>query len=257
METTTYYTENTTKATGRFMLVARKMMIEQCKTLLITLGSYLGACMLFGLWFGYLGANPRSESLVVYVLISGLACAVAASKMFFDMTTKEGRTSVLMTPASTADKFLTRLTGVLPGMLILVILGYLVYGYSDLLALGLTYDQWMTLPNPFKGSMETSNTSLLVFSIVSMFLFNESIFIFGSVAWPKRSFLKSLGVFALIQAIFFFIATGIVKLVIHMQLRIEIVNGTALGWIVFGCITAVAAVITWFAYLKFKRSTVI
>jgi len=253
METT--YKTNNNKKTGRFAMVARKLLIEHRRTLLILTGSYLGASILFGLWFGYLGSVPRIENMLFYIMMSGLACALVASKMFFDMTSKQGRTALLMTPAKASDKYLTRFVGVLPGMLLLVVIGYLVFGYSDLLSLGLRYDTWMPLPNPLK--VEDPDTIISICATFSVFLFNESIFIFGSVAWPKRSFLKSLGVFAVIQILLFFIAAGIGKLFVEFNLRIEIVDEVALSWVIIGCITAIAAFIMWCSFRKFKHSTVI
>ncbi len=78
METT--YKANRNKGMGRFAMVARKLLIEQKRTLMIMAGSYLGACALFGLWFGYLGATPRAETMIVYILISGLACGLVDRK---------------------------------------------------------------------------------------------------------------------------------------------------------------------------------
>ena len=255
METT--YKANRNKGMGRFAMVARKLLIEQKRTLMIMAGSYLGACALFGLWFGYLRATPRAETMIVYILISGLACGLVASKMFFDMTSKEGRTALLMTPATASDKYLTRFIGVLPGMILLVVLGYLAYGYADLLSLGLKYDMWMPLPNPFKGAAENPNTISTICAVTAMFLFNESIFMYGAVAWPKKSFLKSLGVFAAIQIVLFFAAAGLGKFLMEFQWRIVVENGEALSWSIIGCITAVAALIMWLSFRKFKNSTVI
>ena len=86
-----------------------------------------------------------------------------------------------------------------------------------------------------------------------MFLFNESIFIFGSVAWPRKSFLKSLGIFALIQIVLSFCAMGFVK----SGIRIQVVDGEALLWTIIGIVTAIALAIMYGAFWKFKRSTVI
>lgn len=252
----TKYTSSVIRESGRFSLVAKKILIEQRRTLLIMLGSYLGACMIIGLWFGYLGMSPRAESIVFYVLVSGLACALVASKMFFDLTSKEGRIALLMTPAKASDIFLTRLAGVLPGMLLLVAAGYIVYGYADILAYGLEYDQWMQLPNPFKGDAENPHVLSTLCGLFALFLFNESIFIFGAVVWPRRSFLKSLGVFAAIQILFFVVCFGLSKVIAIWHIRIEIVDSLALGWIINGCVAGVAILIIWWAYRRFKCATV-
>lgn len=236
---------------GRFGMTVRKLLIEQKKTLLIMAGSYLGFCAILGLWGGFMGAVPSNDNFVLYILLGGLACALVASKMFFDMVNKEGRTALFMSPATASDKFLPRLIAVIPGMLILVALGYLVFGYSDILAIGFTYDTWVPLPNPFQHTAE--NYAAAVCGLIAMFLFNESIFIFGSVAWPRKSFLKSLGIFALIQIVLSFCAMGFVK----SGIRIQVVDGEALLWTIIGIVTAIALAIMYGAFWKFKRSTVI
>lgn len=240
---------------SNFGLIVKKLFIEHRKTLTILTAGYLGACILFGLWSGYLGAAPGEGSFVVYILISGFAMAIAASRMFADMATKEGRISLLMTPGSSAGKYWPRFVAVLPGMLLLVVLGYFAYGYSDILAMGLMLDIWLPLPDPFSG-LEGKFAST-VGILVSMFLFNESIFMFGAVAWPKKSFLKSLAVFVVIQIGLTMIATAVIKGMIGSGVSIEIVDGEALAWIVSGIITAVAAAIMYLGFLKFKNSTLI
>jgi hypothetical protein len=256
----TTYTDNSTKESGtrnvtNFSLIVKKLLIEQRKTILFMCGGYLGACLLFGLWSGYLGAAPRNGIFVIYIILSGLTCAIVASKMFYDMTTKEGRISLLMTPGSAAGKYWPRFLAVLPATLALVATGYLVYGYSDLLTLGIIHEQWLALPNPF-GNIRADGVAVIG-SFMAIFLFNESIFMYGAVAWPKKSFLKSLGVFVIIQISLIVILTAIAKVMIHSDVSVEVVNPNALGWIIIGVVTAVAAGIMYAGFRRFKNSTVI
>lgn len=240
---------------SNFGFIVKKLFIEQKKTLTMLCGSYLGACVLFGIWCGYLGNVPTNDNFVIYLLLSGFAFAIAASRMFFDMSTKEGRISLLMTPGSAAGKYWPRFLAVLPGMIVLASAGYLLYGYSDLLALGIMQDLWLPLSNPF-GNVNGDYYSTIGI-LAAMFLFNESIFMYGAVAWPKRSFIKSLGVFVIIQIGLTMIATAIIKSMIHSSISIEIVNPQAFSWIVAGIITAIAAGIMYAGFRKFKNSTVI
>lgn len=236
-------------------MVIKKLLIEQRRTLMMLCGGYLGMCVLIGLWFGLFGARVGQEGFILYIFLSGLACAIVASKMFFDMTSKEGRVSLLMTPATAAQKFMPRLAAILPGMLVLVALGYIVLGLSDMVMIRINYGMWGSFYNPFASS--SPDLGLLIFSLSAMFLFNESIFIYGSVAWPRKSFLKSLGVFALIQIVFSFISSAVLKTMIAHGMAFEIVNGEALAWTIANCIVVAAVAIIWGAYIKFKRSTVI
>lgn len=247
--------ESDSRCASNFSLIVKKLLIEQRKTILFMCGGYLGACLLFGLWSGYLGASPRNTNLVIYLILSGLTCAIVASKMFYDMTTKEGRISLLMTPGSAAGKYWPRFIAVLPATLALIAAGYLVYGYSDLLALGIIHDHWLTLPNPF-GNIRGNEVAVFG-SLLAIFLFNESIFMYGAVAWPKKSFLKSLGVFVIIQISLTVILTAIAKTLIHSDISIEVVDPEALGWIIIAIVTAVAIGIMYAGFRRFKNSTVI
>lgn len=247
---------NTINSTAsNFGIIVKKLFIEQRKTLTILCGSYLGACVLFGIWCGYLGSAPTNDNFVIYMLMSGFAFAIAASRMFFDMSTKEGKISLLMTPGSAAGKYWPRFLAVLPGMLVLVAVGYLLYGYSDLLALGMMQDLWLSLPNPFGNANGDYASTIGI--LAAMFLFNESIFMYGAVAWPKRSFIKSLGIFVIIQIGLTMIATAIIKSMIHSHISIEIVNPQAFGWIVAGIVTTIAIGIMYAGFRKFKNTTVI
>lgn len=247
---------NTINSTAsNFGIIVKKLFIEQKKTLTILCASYLGACVLFGIWCGYLGNAPTNDNFVIYMLLSGFVLAIAASKMFFDMSTKEDRISLLMTPGSAAGKYWPRFLAVLPGMLVLVAAGYLLYGYSDLLALGIMQDLWLSLPNPFGYVNGDFDSTIGI--IVAIFLFNESIFMYGAVAWPKRSFIKSLGIFVIIQIGLTMIATAIIKTMVNSDISIEIVDPQAFCWIVAGFISVIAAGIMYAGFRKFKTSTVI
>lgn len=236
---------------NRFVRVCRKMLTENRKTILIMTGGYLGIFLIIGLWSGYLGTTPGSGNVLFYIMMAGLACAVMASKMFFDMTSKEGRTAVLMLPATAVDKFLPRLIFALPVMLIIVVLGYLVFDGSMILAAGLTYDYWAPVFNPFAHLNDSDWT--VVWMLVAGFLFNESLFIFGSVAWPRKSFLKTIGIFIVIQTL---MSLGVI-LFHHMGLRLHINDRQAFLLLTSGTVTVISVGIVYLSYIRFKRSTIL
>lgn len=236
-------------------MMTRKMMIEQRKTLLYAAGGYLGICAVLGLWGGFFGSTP-DPGLPIYIMVSMFACALVASKLGFDLVNKEGRTAMIMTPATAADKFVPRLIAVLPAMLILVIIGYPVFCYADILALGVSYGQWVSFTIPHIFNIFNGPDAVLgVCILLSMFLFSESIFIFGAVAWPRKSLLKSIGVFIAIQFLLSLLTMAFIKS--NSYLYIDIVDETAFGWSVTAIITAIAIGIIYCAYLKFKRIQVI
>lgn len=238
---------------NRFGMVCRKLMTEQKKTLLYGVGGFLGINLIIGLWSGWMGMNCAGAGLAMYVLFTGFVIALVTSKMMFDMTNKEGRTALLMTPASAAEKFLPRLLTILPGTLILAIAGYIVLQYSNILATGLTYSYWPEFYNPFKTGPTDNNQVMSIFSMVSGFLFIESLFIFGAVAWPRRSFLKTLGIFIGLQILLSFGAIALSR----TDIQVQILDPYVFGWIVISITAAMSCAIIYFAYLKFKKSSVI
>lgn len=240
---------------NRFAMVCRKMLTEQKKTLLVMTGGYLGLCLVLGIWSGVLGGAPQEGPFVMYMLLAWLACSIGASKMFFDMTTKEGRTSLLMTPASAADKYIPRLIVVLPGIVLLTVIGYFAYAFSDVLALGLRYDIWCDIYNPFDGW--DKNSSKILFMTVAMFLLNESFFIYGAIAWPKKSFLKTLCCVAALQIILSFLLTGIWKLMEQVGYGLQVEDSDAFAISVSVITTLIAIAIMYASYIRFTRSTLI
>lgn len=233
------------------MMVTRKYLVEQKKTLLYMIGGFLGFFMILGLWFGWLGSSPTDGFFALYSLMAGLVCAFVASKMMFDMTRKEGRTSLLMLPATAADKYVPRLIAVFPGMILLAVAGYIVFSYSMILAMGLSYDIWLPIYNPFADMNDAFFTATAV--LTTGFVLNEAIFIFGAVAWPRKSFLKTIGIIIILQLLFsvsaiLFMRTGV---------QIQILDEDAFTWCVVGVTTAISAAIIYWSFIKFKRSVVI
>lgn len=244
------------KNANRFLMFARKNIIEHKKTLIYVIGGYLGLTFVLGLWYGWICGTPGEILSSFYMVLSMLVCSVAASKMMFDLTSKQGRTSLLMTPASASDKFLVRLIGVLPGMLLLVVAGYFTCAYGCILGHGFTYDVW---PEIYIPSFLYGNGTELPYACtaLSFMLLGESMFIFGAVAWPRLSFLKTMGIIIVLQIALSMIAVTVSLSNILENIQIEIYDENAFLWSVATVTTLIAVAITYFSYLKFKRTTVI
>ncbi|MCM1369099.1 MAG: hypothetical protein NC204_01875 [Candidatus Amulumruptor caecigallinarius] len=232
-------------------LVTKKYLTENRRMLLITAGSYLGFSFLIGSWMAIMGIPPSEGMNAFYMFLSGLACAIVASMMFSDLGSKEKRISVLMTPAKASDIFLVRLAAVLPCMILLVYAGLLLFNYSCILFIGMQSGYYPDFPHLYNFRYEDA---LMLCMGIAMFLFNESLFIFGAVAWPKKSFIKTLGIFALLQLVFSFIIVGAVKLRLSIELTID---PQILGWIAVGVITVIATGIIYLAYRKYKNIQVV
>ncbi|MBD5206470.1 MAG: hypothetical protein HDS84_08895 [Bacteroidales bacterium] len=183
-----------------FWLNTRKYLVEHQKTILIFSCVYIGFCIISGIWTALLGATPGSASEGVYSFFAGLLCAVAASLTFNELSTKEGRISFLMTPGTTLDKYLPRVLTTVVGTTLLAIVGVYVLRGSQILTSGLAYQIWL----PWDTGAITVNEEGLAEGIgilVSLYLFNEALFVLGSAIWPKKSFLKTMCVFIILQMV--------------------------------------------------------
>lgn len=239
---------------SRFGMICRKLLVEKRKNLLTMTIGYIGFCLAYGLIMAWFGAVPAPGNFVTYILLAGLACSIVAAGMFSDTIDKEGKIAVLMTPASAFDKFIPRLIAVVPGMMILSVAGYIVYGYSDILIFGITNNYWVDLYFPIEGWNKYSTQTL--FLILSWFLFSESLFIFGAVVWPKRSFLKTVCLMAGLMIFFGCTAWLFARGMKESVYAVQITDEDAFAWSVITIIFLISMGITYSAYYLFKRKTI-
>lgn len=241
----------TTIKKNPFLLVMRKTLIEKKKTYIYTVGAIIGACALVGLWFGMLGGQPDMSTAITYMLIGGFVLGYAASKMFADMANKQTRIAALMTPASAAAKFWPRFIIVLPCMLIVAVAGWYVLNYSMLLACKFSSGYWGAVYVPHIFSADVNIWDLA--AITSLFLFNESVFMVGAIAWPKKSFIKTMILFA---AINFALSYSMVYIMKHLDYQIFLnISEDALSMTITAICTVVDCALIYLSYRLFKRAT--
>lgn len=240
----------------RFGQLLYKLLAEKRKSLMIFAGGFIGFWIIIGIYTGLWGSVIDANSYIIYILLAGMICSLAASKMFSEMSKKEGKISVLILPASQTQKFVTRLLLVVPGMIILTIIGYLLYGYTNLLAFGLYNDIWLSLYNPMSSLFSSSSIILSFFFFISLFLLSESFFIFGAIAWPKRSFLKTILAIAALMIAMGFILWLFVKVFTGIGLYIRVTNENAFTWSFITIVTLISVAITYCAFILFKRKTI-
>lgn len=235
------------------MLVTKKLLTEHRKTYLYLIAGYLGFCLLVGIWVGYIGGAPGSTCLFIYSFFAGLVSTIIASMTFFELRNKEGRISCLMTPASAADKFIPRLLGVGPGMIILLTAGYFVLSFGIILSNGLLY--WYPAATMIPGIREIGKETILF--VTGSYCVNVSFFILGSVLWPKKSFFKTLLALIILQMALSTILFGIFKMINPMMYDVEITDTDSFMWGSFAFSLLLSAALLYTAYLRFKRFTVI
>lgn len=239
------------RRSGRFMMLARKMLIENRKTLLMLCGGYIGILAVIGLLSGFYGNSSTSSTLVTYAFFSGLVCSVIASLMFHDFGNKQGRINALMTPVPQSYKFLIRLIAVFPGAILLVVAGYYALAGCMNLCMGLTYSIWLPVYNPF-GIFSYNDGWETVFAFAAPFVLNEGLFILGAIAWPKKSFLKTILVQAALGIVLSFVGFAIAK--ISRNFTIVVHDEVALIYIVLSCVAAMGIAMIYIAYRLLKRT---
>lgn len=249
METTIYKT----KTTSRFLLTMKKYIMENRRSQLLGVGAFLGFCILIGVWCGFMDIDMYYGFTVFYYFFAMLFCMVCTSLMFSDMGTKEGKIRLLMTPASAADVFFTRLLFAIPVVLVIVYIGYLLMGYSNILVYYCRNDVWVTLPN-LVGIPDSERVWYTQAMFGDVFLFNEALFVLGAVLWPRMSFIKTAGLYAVLNIVLSMLLL-LMKDVIGLIITHIITGGIEMvaEWTVFGLMLALDIAIIWFAYYRYKR----
>lgn len=238
----------------RYILLFKKLCIEQRRTLLIGIGGYLGFWVIIGMLSGYFSSSPyEGGSWIIYCLLGSLMLTYSASYMFHEMSKRKGRISVLMTPATSGEKFIVRLAIVLPGMFLVTVLGYFLYGFADSLTFAITKGIWIPFFNPFKVF---DIEAFVWMTELSVFLFMDALFIFGSVAWPKRSYPKTLLLIAGLFILFFLMCWMVWKIFSTFGVYARVTDEYAFYWSVIAWILLFAVAIVYGAFLMFKRKTI-
>lgn len=180
---------------NRFTATMRKEISENWRSLaLVTLGLYL--------WYTITmiisNISTISGSYSVNPLFFSLIAAVMAGSAFHSLKTRQGRVDYLLSPSSTAEKYIVNL-------LLYVIGTFVIFAFSFQMA-DITRYVVMSFINAKLGLSNTLPTNLieqfdvfqdyehynktLIFALVET-LGIGAVFFLGSVLWPRRSVLKT------------------------------------------------------------------
>ncbi|MDE7179824.1 MAG: hypothetical protein K2N88_01320 [Muribaculaceae bacterium] len=243
--------------TGNLRLIIHKLLVEKRKTLLYAICGFLGAWMVIGIWSGcIIGGEIGGGTTFGYIALSTLICTVAASFTFADLKTKEGRISFLMTPGSAAAKYLPRVAACVFGTIIICFIGYYFYIASIIITQGLVTGTWL----PFFTDANTFTLNyegiILLAAIIAGFFFTEGVYVLGSAIWPKKSFIKTTGIFLLLQFVLSIITAFVVS---HCKFKLYwfASYGEALIWSVIGLVFLIDFALFYIAYCRIKRITLI
>lgn len=244
------------KNDSRFALTLKKYVIENWKMLVYGAGAILAFWAMIGVWVGWLETAGAEGGFMMYACISSILLTVMASLMFKDMNGKEKRISTLMCPASIADKFWVRFIFSIPVPMLIVFLGYFIFGWFRMLSTlaFYGYSKGLYLPTDmFANSQMICGVSLMIAS----FLLNLAIYNIGAICWPKYSFLKTTALQFGIQMIIFTIATILVNVDFILIAGVLLTDKDILIilWSMTAIITVLAIAGWWFTYYKFKTKT--
>lgn len=245
-------------AKNHLVLMCRKSIIENARKLLLAVGIYLGACLVLGLWLGYLDIPLGPIGFMLYSFFAMIICAFIDSKTFAEFTSREGRISIMMTPASAADKYWSRAVAIIVGIYVLLFAGWYVMCCGNVLLLGVKHDLWFTdLLNPFDAIGYFDWRDWFSLMVTSMLV--QSLYILGSVAWPKHSFLKSSAVLIGCYLTLVFMAVGMWWYA--REFAIYIMSHTVIGDSIFylwrGTILILSFGLLWWGYKIFERKQII
>lgn len=209
---------------SRLGLVMKRDFMENWKT---NLYRFLGPYTIFLLvmWFSSMNMTNFNEfsDIVSATFFSVLffGGSFTASYVLETMNTQQKRTSFLMLPATTFEKFFARFLYVTLGFVVLSTIALLLAEVTRFLLLPLfdlpdTFKQ-STLPSVWQTIMNIRtfnfNGSGIMESVVGwlFLIWIHSFFLLGGCRWYKNAFWKTLGLIILVNFFFIFVSVNLVE----------------------------------------------
>ena len=264
---------------SRLGLVMKRDFMENWKTNLYRfLGPY--AIFLLVMWFSFMNMTNFNEFSDI---ISGTFFSVlffggsfTASYILETMNTQQKRTSFLMLPATSLEKFVARFLYVTVGFVVLSTIALLLSEVTRFLLLPLydlpdTFKQ-STLPGVWQTIMNVRtfnfNGSGIMESVVGwlFLIWIHSFFLLGGCRWYKNAFWKILGLIILVNFFFIFVLVNLVELLdegvmeeILLWCEANFSWVTVTGILSFAIVMFVLLILLnwWLSYRCFTRSQVI
>jgi len=264
---------------SRLGLVMKRDFMENWKT---NLYRFLGPYTIFLLvmWFSSMNMTNFNEfsDIVSATFFSVLffGGSFTASYVLETMNTQQKRTSFLMLPATTFEKFFARFLYVTLGFVVLSTIALLLAEVTRFLLLPLfdlpdTFKQ-STLPSVWQTIMNVRtfnfNGSGIMESVVGwlFLIWIHSFFLLGGCRWYKNAFWKTLGLIILVNFFFIFVSVNLVESLDESVIEVIVLWCEAnFSWVTVTGILSFAIVMFvllillnwWLGYRCFTRSQVI
>lgn len=264
---------------SRLGLVMKRDFMENWKT---NLYRFLGPYTIFLLvmWFSSMSMTNFNEfsDIVSATFFSVLffGGSFTASYILETMNTQQKRTSFLMLPATSLEKFVARFLYVTVGFVVLSTIALLLSEVTRFLLLPLfdlpdTFKQ-STLPGVWQTIMNVRtfnfNGSGIMESVVGwlFLIWIHSFFLLGGCRWYKNAFWKTLGLIILVNFFFIFVSVNLVESLDESVIEeIVLCCEANFSWVTVTGILSFAIVMFmllivlnwWLSYRCFTRSQVI
>lgn len=264
----------------RFLLVLRKDIMENGKKNLIFLFSGYGIFAVVLIWNSYLyyDGNPSTAAAhnIQLIAISGVIFCILgfiyASTLMNPMSSKVKRTTFLMNPASSMEKYLSRWIQVVVIYLILYFVLFFLADATRVLYCSIRFPKEdidfihlskLVSPYGIKSPEYFFAEWRYLFLASSIYLFIQSIFILGSTFWEKNTFVKTFAAGIAFLLIYYSICTGVMTLVFGNLKEANIPSGleNISEEVIQNCAIVILCTLSLFdwvlGYFRFKESELI
>lgn len=245
------------------LLVMKHDFAVNRKSILLTLAVIYGFCIMLGGFIGYeYKGGGDGQAAVLMFILSVMGWSVS-SLSFSDMKSKEGRIATLMLPAEIWQKFLVRWLAIVVGLTLILIGGFYLTDISRVVMNIAVYGKvgpdnpYYHIANPFTllFSENFGGRDYFGSALGLGYLLNQSLFFFGSILWPKMSFIKTLAALWVIQAVLGLILIILTKnFTFNFSVNFSISTFSVVAIIVQSILTVGIYILS---YIRFRRSQVV
>lgn len=251
----------------RFGMMCRKELLEPWKTHLLRFVACYAALSVMLVGYGMEvysrlppGVSLRySHALMQFFMVVFYVMGLFWASFFMErMKTKTGRIAFLITPASAFEKFLSRWLLVTVGFVVVFVVAFGLADLTKMLVLRLLYSNvagQITFV-PWSGVFTHPYAGWRLGVVASSFCFLQSLFVLGSVVWPKNAWVKTCA------ALIVIVLLHVLAVTVVYQVRGSFYRGFYLTDKDMSCLVigvgTVWSVLNWtLAYFRFKESEVI
>lgn len=264
---------------SRFVATLSKEFLENKRAIffsIIGIYAFLTIFMILGNWTTQTPAESslilakRIPHIFVFMILSFFVCAMS-SMAFRGLTTKQGRTSLLMSPSSSLEKYLVNVLIYVIGTFIVFFACAQLADLTRIAVLKPFDNKQFVVPGPINflncisfASEDARSTDAAYWMSMAMLIgviANAAIYFLGSVVWPRLSFLKTFVAFFAVQSALMIVLMVIINLCSEPQVFGKwfshlLKEGTffQLSCVISSVLTIVSFALSWYL---FKRKDVV